>query len=173
MKIEQINVILPFVILVFSLWGCGDRAPDARNNSMITSDHMKDARPADNSNFIKVEVCGTVRNTKKDGWGVVRDSVHEPINIESINTASGSIIINFPFKAEKIHTFIVCPDERLAWRGYFVGSSVSQKSASIILSRIKNGKAELVRPEDLDEPFSNIWIYGLFSLQQKDTRIVQ
>ena len=113
----------------------------------------------------KVEVSGTIRNTKKDGWFVVNDGTHESINIKSVNESNGVVVIEFLFIATQIHTFVACPDDSLALKGYFIGSSVTTKSAAILISKISNGSIKQIKANDLSEPYSNIWIYGLFSIE--------
>lgn len=115
----------------------------------------------------KVEVSGTIRNTKQEGWFVINDVTHESINIKSVKESNGVVVIEFPFIASKIHTFIASPDDSLAFNGYFIGSSVTTKSASILISKISNGKIKQIDADDLNEPYNNIWIYGLFSIEEK------
>ena len=109
-------------------------------------------------------VAGTIRHVATDKWSVIEDATHEPINIAAVSVDKGVLVIKFPFTARVIHTFIAVPDDSLALSGYLVGSSVRPDQASILLSRTRKGEVEPVDAGSLDEPYGNIWIYGLFSV---------
>ena len=113
----------------------------------------------------QVEVAGTIRRVDENGWFVLNDKNHAPINIDKIEVVGKNILIHYTFTASTIHSFIVTPDETLASRGFFVGAAVHRDYAAITLSRVKkNGIVELVDPAVIRYKYGNIWIHGLFSV---------
>lgn len=113
----------------------------------------------------KVVVAGTIRNTGDRGWFVLDDESHAPINISRVEVKKGVVIVYFPFRASKIHTFVVTPDETFGASGYFVGASVRKGSAAILVSKVVDGKAVPINASDIKSQIGNFWIYGLFTLE--------
>jgi hypothetical protein len=110
-------------------------------------------------------VAGTIRRMDENGWFVLDDKNHTPINIAKIEIVGSNILIHYTFTASTIHSFIVTPDETLAASGFFLGAAVHRDYAAITLSQVnKNGSAELVHPSAIRSKFGNIWIHGLFSV---------
>ena len=113
----------------------------------------------------KVEVAGTIRRIDENGWFVLHDELHTPVNIAEIEIEKKTILIHYTFTASTIHSFIATPDETLAANGYFLGAEVHRDYAAITLSRVNNkGVVELVDPSHLRSKFGNIWLHGLFSV---------
>ena len=110
-------------------------------------------------------VAGTIRSMDENGWFVLNDKNHTPINIARIEIVGSKILIHYTFTASTIHSFIVTPDETLAASGFFLGAAVHKDYAAITLSQVnKNGSPELVDPSAIRSEFGNIWIHGLFSV---------
>jgi hypothetical protein len=110
-------------------------------------------------------VAGTIRRIDGNGWFVLNDKNHTPINIAKIEIVGSNILIHYSFTASTIHSFIVTPDETLAASGFFLGAAVHRDYAAITLSQVnKNGSAELIHPSAIRSKFGNIWIHGLFSV---------
>ena len=113
----------------------------------------------------KVEVAGTIKRINENGWFVLHDEMHTPVNIARIKVENGNILLHYTFTASAIHSFIATPDETLAANGYFVGANVHRDYAVITLSRVNNnGIVGLVDPSTISSQFGNIWIHGLFSV---------
>ena len=114
----------------------------------------------------QVEVAGTIRGTAEKGWFVIENQTHTPLHIKDIKTGGKAIKITFDFKAETIHTFVATPDETFAIKGYFIGASVRPDHAILVIARSHEGKQVLVNPQKIDDILGNIWIYGLFSVEE-------
>ena len=113
----------------------------------------------------KVEIAGAIRSMDDNGWFVIDDKNHTPVNIAKIEVEKGWIRIYYTFNASAIHTFIATPDETLAANGFFVGAAAQKDYAAITLSRVnKKGMVESVDPSTIRSKFGNIWIHGLFSV---------
>ncbi|MBW2408938.1 MAG: hypothetical protein JRF72_04005 [Deltaproteobacteria bacterium] len=121
-------------------------------------------RCADN----RIEVAGTIRSIDDSGWFVIDDEVHKPLNIASIGVSEGYIKINYTFTASTIHSFIACPDETFAKAGYIFGTTVYRKYVGIAISRVIDGRVEPVDAATIRSELGNIWIYGLFSVDEQD-----
>jgi len=112
-------------------------------------------------------VAGVIRNDG-DGWAVIDDQTHTPINIAFVESDARGIVVGFSFDASDIHTFIVGSDEALSLAGVFSGASVNTDRARISISRDSVIGAVRTSPLWIDSarfPFSNFWIYGLFSAE--------
>lgn len=82
-----------------------------------------------------VAVLGVIRNSGA-GWQLISDTGHEPVGIDSIETTSTSITVNYAgAAASKVGTFIVDEDETLSAQGFSAGASVAADKAVISLSR--------------------------------------
>ncbi len=110
-------------------------------------------------------VAGTIRSIDENGWFLLNDKNHTPINIAKVEVVSSTILIHYTFAVSTIHSFIATPDATLAANGYFIGADVHRDYAIITLSRVNNnGIVELVDPSTIRSEFGNIWIHGLFSV---------
>jgi hypothetical protein len=112
-------------------------------------------------------VAGVIRNDG-EGWAVINDQEHTPINISYVESNARGIVIGFSFVASEIHTFIVGSDETLSRAGIFAGASVDTDKARIVVSRNSFAGPIIISPlwvETGKFPFSNFWIYGLFSAE--------
>lgn len=108
-------------------------------------------------------IAGAIRNDG-EGWRVIHDEDHAPINIASVETTQQAIRVHFAIKGKTIRSFIATPDETLARAGFTIGASVGLRSAELMIGRPGIFGARHVSPAlvDLDDyPWSNIWIYGL------------
>lgn len=117
----------------------------------------------------RVEVAGVIRSIDENGWFVINDERHTPLNINRVEVRQGYIIIHFTFAASTIHSFIVSPDETFAKDGYFFGACVYRDWAGIAVSRVIDGKVEPVDASTIRSNVGNLWIYGLFSVDEKDS----
>ena len=80
-------------------------------------------------------VCGTIRNSG-NGWAVLNDSGHNPINITSVavDSVTNSIEIGHNIGATKVLSIIAVCDETFA-RLYDVGTSVGLDSTHVYIYR--------------------------------------
>lgn len=108
---------------------------------------------------IQVVVAGTIRNTGQ-GWFVIKDNVHVPINITKVEQKEDRIVLWHSVGANKIHTFSVTPDETMTKEGYKVGVSGGTYYSHIFIYDKNNN---LINPSDYKSYGGNIWIYGLLS----------
>ena len=118
----------------------------------------------------EVEVAGSLRIVDNNGWFVLNDGLHKPKNIGKINIQRGYIIVHFTFTASSIHSFIVSPDESFVMDGFLFGTSVYRNYCAIAVSRIVDGKVEKIDASKIRSKFGNIWIYGLFSVDENDVQ---
>ena len=109
----------------------------------------------------RYEVAASIKNYDGDGWKVVEDDRHAPLNIEKVVTEQTRILIYYKNCTEKIHSFIVTPDETMTASGYRVGVSASTGVATIYIYD-KDGNP--VDPQNYVSDKGNIWVYGVFSL---------
>lgn len=116
---------------------------------------------------IQINVAGAIRNPDGSGWKAINDAGHTPLNIKNIEVINGAIVVHYDFKATTIHSFIAAPDETFALAGIMSGASVNRDRATIILSKIVNGKVVRLDASKVQAKFGNIWLYGLFSTQIK------
>lgn len=73
---------------------------------------------------------GVLRNSGS-GWSYIDDSIHERVNLNTVNiTSNREIQINFG-KANKVGSLLVAPDETLASFGITCGASVGTETALI------------------------------------------
>ena len=117
----------------------------------------------------RVEVAGTFRSIDDNGWLVISDKLHKPINIGRIKVRKGYVLIQFTFAASKIHSFMVTPDETFVRAGYSFGASVYRDHVAIAVSRVIDGKVVPVDASSIRSRFGNFWIYGLFSVGEQDS----
>lgn len=104
------------------------------------------------------EVMGAIRNTG-NGFQVISDSEHIPVNICNVTTTKTNVSFDFCGNAAiSIHTLLVVPDETYAQKGISAGASVGLNRAVIIF-----GKDKLIEPSKLIESSGNFWIYGKFT----------
>jgi len=105
-------------------------------------------------------VAGVIRNTGT-GWEAITSDGHSAIGIARVRQDDKSIIIEYDFRASRVVTFIVTPDETYAVEDRLIcGSSVRLSHAVIQCSTNAGGVA--VNPASLTKPFGNLWLFGLF-----------
>ena len=114
----------------------------------------------------RVEVAAALRCQDDNGWFAIDDEFHEPINIGRIHVYQGYIIVHYTFTASTIYSFIVSPDETFVQGGVFFGSSVFRDHVVIAVSRMNNGRIEPVDASSIRSELGNIWIYGLFGVDE-------
>lgn len=140
-------------VAALCLTGCApDLGPDQTNAVSRFGCHL-DGETA--------EVAAALRNDG-DGWYAVNDEAHSPLNVRSVTTTDGAIVVVFSFTGRHVQAFIATPDEALAGRSFFVGSSVGLTEAKISLARVNRA----INPKSIStdqHPWSNIWVYGRFS----------
>ena len=115
----------------------------------------------------QIKVAGTLRCIDENGWFAINDKNHTPINIARIEVQRGYIILFYTFTASTIHSFIVTPDETFAKSGFIMGASVYSNYAAILVSRVDNGKVVVVDPSKIRSVTGNIWVHGLFSVDEQ------
>lgn len=109
-------------------------------------------------------VAGTIRNNGQ-GWRVIQDTGHVAMGVAAVTTNSDHITIVFRCAASQVVTFLAVPDESLAARGFFIGSSVDRGSAKIILAKNTLGitmKRSPLAVSTARIAWSNIWFFGIF-----------
>lgn len=102
-------------------------------------------------------VGGVIRN-EGNGWSLINDTDHEPLDIRKVETTKESVIVYYS-KAEKVISFNVTPDETMASEGYTMGASVGLDKTVISIFD-KNHK--LINPNDYVNERGNIWLNGIF-----------
>lgn len=112
-----------------------------------------------------VTVAGVIRSLDERGWHAIDDSTHSPLNIEAVEVKNGLIIVRYGFKASKIHSFVVAPDETFAKEGLLVGASVASDHARILVSQIVAGTPRVIDASTIRSKLGNFWIYGVFSVE--------
>jgi hypothetical protein len=113
-----------------------------------------------------IKVAGVIRSADENGWYVINNDGHKPLNIAKVEVKNGLIVVNYTFKASAIHTFMVTPDETFARAGYFVGASVGLSAATISVSQVVDGKVAAVDASTIRSKLGNFWIYGLFEIEE-------
>ena len=121
------------------------------------------------SNFIiepspEKNVAGTIRCDSSGNWYVIDDVAHRPVNIDSVYSEGGFIIIKYSFVAETVNTFVAVPDETFSEMGFFIGASVDRDRARISISSFYGNEVMQVDPTTIRAVWGNIWIYGVFDL---------
>ena len=98
------------------------------------------AESVTNGNGLKSRVISGVIRNSDDGSGFQLITVggHTPFNISSIETLADRIRVNYSFTGVSTGTFLATPDEQLAQRGFFMGSSVASSFADIMLRKTDN-----------------------------------
>ncbi len=114
-----------------------------------------------------VKVAGTLKIINENGWFMLNDQKHTPINISKIEIDGAYIKIYYTFTASTIHSFIAAPDETLAAKGYFLGARVFRNYAFILVSRLNNGIVQIIDPSTIRSANGNIWVHGLFSVDEQ------
>jgi hypothetical protein len=102
-------------------------------------------------------IGGVIRNSG-DGWKLINDKEHEPLNMTSVETTDTSIIVHYK-GAKEVISLNVTPDETMASEWYTMGASVGL-DFSIISVYDKN--LNLVNPKKYISSSGNIWINGIF-----------
>lgn len=108
----------------------------------------------------RFEIAASIRNSG-DGWKVVEDDRHAPLNIKKVVTEQTRIMIYYKNNTKRIHSFIVTPDETMTASGYRVGVSALNGVASIY---IYDKDGNLINPHHYVTDRGNIWVYGVFTL---------
>lgn len=104
-----------------------------------------------------VFIGGVIRNTG-NGWVLLDNEGHEPLNIINVETTNGAIIIYYS-DYDKVITFSVTPDETMAAEGYSMGASVGLNKAII---SVFDKDHNLINPNNYSNSSGNIWISGTF-----------
>jgi len=82
-------------------------------------------------------IAGVIRNLDDgNGFQLITTGGHTPINIESIETMSDRVRVNYSFVGITVGTFVAVPDEALAKKGFLMGSSVANTYADIFFKKI-------------------------------------
>ena len=110
-------------------------------------------------------VAGAIRNDGT-GWQAIADEDHSPLNIKSVTTREGMIVVEYTFKADKVVSLVVAPDESLARAGYSAGASVGLTEARISLAN--NGGVDPWGVSTEEIPWSNLWVQGMFNARCSD-----
>lgn len=102
-------------------------------------------------------IGGVIRNNG-EGWHLIEDETHAPIEINDISQSSEAITVYYD-TTEKINTMAITLDETMTAEGYKTGASVGV-DRTIIFIYDKDGN--LVNPKDYNSETGNIWIQGIF-----------
>lgn len=107
-------------------------------------------------------VAGTIRNTG-DGWEVLTDTGHEPLHVSSVTNDSLKITIHHSFKAKKVVSFTITPDETYMKEGMKSGASVGLDKTVVFLSR--EGEKVYLNPNSVVNSKGNFWFQGIFIVE--------
>lgn len=144
------NLIIVTLALVL-LTACGKDMPQASSGNKL------------------IEVAGVIRvdRTTKE-WYLINDEDHAPLNLISAESQPGSVILHYTFKAVKIHSLVVTPDECYAINGINAGASVNMDNAIIFFGKYIDGLPTRINTEDMviENCSPNLWIYGVFEVAQ-------
>ena len=111
----------------------------------------------------KIEVAGAFGPADTQGWSLINDDLHGPVNISRLEIKKGRIVVYFTFTASRIHTFMVTPDEAFSKAGISVGASVKKDRAEIYLTMLVDGRAVRIDPSEVKGRNAVFWFYGMFS----------
>lgn len=78
-------------------------------------------------------VAGVIRN-EGEGWEIINDGDHEPLNISAIRQTTQAIVLTLSETASKVLAIVVNPDEVFA-KDYSVGTSVGFGTVTIVIYR--------------------------------------
>jgi hypothetical protein len=107
-------------------------------------------------------IGGVIRNSG-EGWYPIINEGHTSVNIESVETTEETIIIHYQ-PVKKVITFITTPDETMASEGYSIGAKVGLDAAYLY---IYDKELNQINPKNYVSDSGNIWICGMFSLNEK------
>ena len=130
----------------------GAEIVDARDGETVLLNKLQKMNFGEVGKNYKI-VAGAIRNSGS-GWEFINDLGHEPINCLSVETLADSIKINYNFTGKKSISFIAVPDEALARKGFFMGSSVHNTYAEIFLRKQDNVSGYLTKSGGASPTFS-------------------
>ena len=107
-------------------------------------------------------VAGPIRNTGS-GWQAIVNTTHSPTGIGTMSTSGTTITMRYSFRATKIVSFVVTPDETLAKAGVFSGASVDVDAARITIADA-HGALDPTKVTTKQYPYGNLWVYGVFEV---------
>lgn len=88
-------------------------------------------------------VAGVIRNSG-NGWGLIGGG-HEAINIDSVTTDNGNIVINYANIGNcNVVTFLATPDETFAGQNIYMGASVASDKATISIYQRQTATLKIV-----------------------------
>lgn len=143
MKITIRLVLLAFLVIILG----GATRLETTNNLAFENQHK-----------YKI-VAGVIRNNG-NGWEIIRDSGHESLHVKSVSNNNLTITIEHSFKASKVVSFMVTPDETFVKEGLTAGASVGLDKTFIYLS--KSGSNAYSDPARVVSAKGNFWFYGMF-----------
>ena len=80
----------------------------------------------------KIIACA-IRNNGT-GWELIKDSTHQPVNVQYAVNDTDSIGLAYSFSATKVGTVVCVPDETFIQQGYSFGASGGTAVADIMIS---------------------------------------
>lgn len=113
--------------------------------------------------FAPIPVSCVIRNTG-DGWTIVEDDHHRPINCASVEVATDAagrdkLRLFYSFEARQVHSLVVGADEAFVGR-YHAGASVGLSRANIYFS---DSDGAHLSPHDVYDEWGNFFVQGYLS----------
>lgn len=104
--------------------------------------------------------CGILRNSG-NGWYVINDSGHTPLNVSSVSVNSnGDIEVAYSFTSNRIKTFICAPDETFAQK-YRFGASVGNTSAKISIIKLPEIIGGMTQYDATNQKWTDTYLNGM------------
>lgn len=104
-----------------------------------------------------VPLAGVLR-PGADGWVLLNDSGHKPINLARAEDMGDYLRIHYTGTFSKVGAVVISPDEQMAMLGYRAGVSAGKAYANAYMF---NGMGALIRPADMPaDPSRNWWVTG-------------
>ncbi|ADL00542.1 hypothetical protein [Brevundimonas subvibrioides] len=89
-------------------------------------------------------VAGVIKNAGS-GWELIINATHTEMNVDSVSSLSGEIVINYAtLGAVKVISFVAGPDEVLAQAGLTVGATVTPTAATLRMARADQTIADYI-----------------------------
>ncbi|MBE6572991.1 MAG: hypothetical protein E7652_01190 [Ruminococcaceae bacterium] len=169
--LQIICIVCVATLLITGIFGSGVGRLINRANGMLSQDKpvSSNEKPSEtNAGSEKiVYVAGVIRNSG-DGWQLIEDDKHAPLNCKSVsvNESKGSISINYSdLNIKKVITFTVTPDETLSSMGYTCGASVGIDHTDVYIYREKLGIILEKNPNKVVSSNGNLWFSGMFEIE--------
>ncbi|WP_439593870.1 hypothetical protein [Microbacterium sp.] len=105
-------------------------------------------------------IAGTFRRVSATSWAMLDDAGHTSIGVDRIEVRADRLRVWHTFRASKVVTVQVTPDESFASAGVRVGASVGFAYTDVFF--YMGASQTPVKPALLTKAGANVWITGLF-----------